>query len=75
LQQNIEGEMKDVKPDIDPEKWIGDSEGPAVTKAEVGIPFGVETTRDLSVLTRHRIDQCVASAGVERSVRSITAAI
>ena len=37
--------MKDIKPDIDPEKRIGHSEGPAVTKAQVGIPLGVETDR------------------------------
>src|SRR5271169_967953 len=37
--------MKEVEPDIDPEEWIGHSEGPAVTKAEVGIPLGVETKR------------------------------
>ena len=37
--------MKDIKPDIDPKKRIGNSEGPAVTKAEVSIPFGVETRR------------------------------
>jgi hypothetical protein len=37
--------MKDIKPDIGPEKRIGHSEGPAVTKAEVSIPFGVETSR------------------------------
>jgi hypothetical protein len=37
--------MKEIKPDIDPEKRIGNSERPAVTKAEVGIPFGVETSR------------------------------
>ena len=38
--------MKDIVPDIDPEKRIGHSEGPAVTKAEVGIPLGVETKRE-----------------------------
>src|SRR5208283_5421489 len=37
--------MKEVEPDIDPEERIGHSEGPAVTKAEVGIPLGVETKR------------------------------
>ena len=37
--------MKEIKPDIDPEERIGHSEGPAVTKAEVSIPLGVETNR------------------------------
>ena len=37
--------MKDIKPDIDPEKRIGNSERAAVTKAEVSIPFRIETTR------------------------------
>ena len=37
--------MKDIEPDIDPEQRIGNPEGPAITKAEVSIPFGVETTR------------------------------
>jgi hypothetical protein len=37
--------MKEIEPDIDPEERIGHSEGPAVTKAEVGIPLGVETSR------------------------------
>jgi hypothetical protein len=32
LQQPIEGQMKDIEPDIDPEQGIGYSEGPAVTK-------------------------------------------
>ena len=36
--------MEDIKSDIDPKKRIGHSEGPAVTKAEVGIPFGIETS-------------------------------
>ena len=37
--------MKDIKPDIDPEKRIGHSEGPAVAEAQVSIPFGVEPGR------------------------------
>src|ERR1700724_1235604 len=37
--------MEEIEPDIDPEERIGNSEGPAVTKAEVGIPLGVETNR------------------------------
>src|SRR5271165_1162799 len=37
--------MKEVESDIDPEEGIGHSEGPAVTKSEVGIPIGVETKR------------------------------
>src|SRR5271168_4670174 len=36
--------MKEIEPDIDPEERIGHSEGAAVTKAEVGIPLGVETS-------------------------------
>jgi hypothetical protein len=35
--------MKEIKPDIDPEERIGYSERPALTKAEVGIPLGIET--------------------------------
>jgi|SRR6516162_8292415 len=38
--------MKDIEPDIDPEEGIGYAEGPAVTKAYVGIPVGVETDRE-----------------------------
>ena len=38
--------MKDIEPDIDAVERIGHSEGSAVTKAEVGIPFGVETNRE-----------------------------
>ena len=37
--------MKEIEPDIDPEERIGHSERSAVTKAEVGIPLGVETKR------------------------------
>ena len=36
--------MKDIKPHIDPEKRVGNSEGPAVAKAQVSVPFGVETS-------------------------------
>ena len=38
--------MKDIEPDVDPEQRIGYSEGPAVTKTQVGIPVGVETDRE-----------------------------
>src|SRR5580704_9270185 len=37
--------MKEIEPDIDPEERIGHAEGRAVTKAQVGIPFGVEANR------------------------------
>ena len=45
LQQDIERQMEDIKPDIDTEKRVGDSEGPAVTKAQVSVPFALETSR------------------------------
>jgi len=46
LQKLVEWKLKDVKADINGKKRIGHTKRAAITKTDIGVPFGIKDNRE-----------------------------